>query len=323
MTAEHITFLLMIFFAVFLLSWAIIVPTVSPQAKAARRLRSRISGVINSMDDDAASLLRERYLRDLSGMERWIESMPGMTRLAGLLEQAGWKIPAYRLVVISVVMGVAASLILVIVTRQPLLALLGPLVISPLPFLKLHADRGRRLAKFEEQLPEALDVMSRALRAGHPFVESLQMVSDELHDPVASEFKTTFSDINYGISVKNAFLGLLQRIPSMSLVAVVTVVLIQRETGGNMAEILDKIAAIIRGRFRFQRKVRTLSAEGRMSAWVLSLSPFALAAMLWISSPDYLPMLTKDPLGRQIIAVAFVGTIIGIFWMRRIIRIDV
>ncbi|MGH8569847.1 MAG: type II secretion system F family protein, partial [Gammaproteobacteria bacterium] len=286
---EHVIFAGMVFVAVSLLATSLIVPAFGTEAQAAKRLRSRIRGVMDSHDPATAQLLRDRYLRDLSPLERSFEGLPGMQRLAEMIEQAGRKIPAYKVVLIALGLALAAGVLVGMVTHQSLFGLPAAAIAFGLPFMKILHERNQRLALFEEQLPEALNIMSRAMRAGHPFVETLKLVGEEMHDPIATEFRTAFTDLNYGMSTKAAFMGLLARIPSVSLMAVTTAVLVQRETGGNMAEVLDKIAAVVRGRFRFQRRVRTLSAEGRLSAWILSLVPFVLAGALWLSSPDYLP----------------------------------
>jgi tight adherence protein B len=144
-----------------------------------------------------------------------------------------------------------------------------------------------------------------------------------MDNPVAKEFELTFSDLNYGNDVRRAMLGLLTRVPSVTVMALVTSVLVQRDTGGNLAEILDQIAGVVRGRFRFGRKLRSLSAEGRMSAWVLGLMPLGMIALLSITSPNYLPVLFEKPLGLKLLyAAAILGTL-GILWIRRIIRIEV
>ena len=192
-----------------------------------------------------------------------------------------------------------------------------------LPFYKIRSERIKRLEKFEEQLPEALDVMVRALRAGHPFSHTMQMVADEMPEPIAKEFGLTFSDINYGSDVRSAMLGLLDRVPSMNVMAFVTSIIVQKETGGNLTELLSKISSVIRGRFKLNRKVKTLSAEGRMSAWVLTLIPFALFIMIMITTPGYLEILTESPQGVKLVTVSCIGLIIGIYWLRRIIRIEV
>ena len=141
--------------------------------------------------------------------------------------------------------------------------------------------------------------------------------------PISTEFGITFSDINYGLDVRQAFLNLLERVPNMTLMTVVTAVIVQRETGGNLAETLANISSIVRGRFRFQRKVRTLSAEGRMSAWILALIPFGLFVGIMVTTPSYLDSLINEPAGMKIISIAFILMIIGIFWLRRIIRIEI
>jgi tight adherence protein B len=323
LTSDMMIFLVMVFVAVSLLATSVIVPTFGRETKATRRLRDRIQAVAGGMDADAVSLVRENRLRRLSPWERRLESLPGMENLASLIEQAGRSIPAYRLMSLTVLAVIVSLLTVTILTGSVVLGVLVAFVCALAPQYKLRIERGNRLARFEEQLPEALDIISRALRAGHPFVETLKLVGDEMDDPIGKEFSTAFTDINYGASVRQGFMNLLERVPSMSLMAAVTAVLIQRETGGNMAEILEKIAAVVRGRFRYQRRLRTLSAEGRLSAWILTLVPFGLAAVIMVIQPDYLPMLTKDPLGRQLIIAAFVMITLGIFWIRRIIRIEV
>ena len=179
------------------------------------------------------------------------------------------------------------------------------------------------MEKFEEQLPDAIDSMKRALRAGHPFSAAIKLVSEDMDDPVAREFELTFADINYGNDMRRAMLGLLQRMPSVTVMALVTSVLVQKETGGNLAEILEQISRVIRSRFRFQRKVRTLSAEGRLSAWILAMVPFVLFVVISFTTPTYLPVLLEDPIGRKLIGVGFTLGVIGIYWIRNVIRVDV
>ena len=152
---------------------------------------------------------------------------------------------------------------------------------------------------------------------------SIKLVAEELDNPVAEEFERTFNDINYGNDVRRAMLGLLSRIPSVTVMALVTSILVQKETGGNLAEILEKISIVIRARFKLQRKVKTYSAEGRMSAWVLAAVPAILFVTLWFSSPDYLPVLLEDERGKKMITYGFFSGVVGIFWIRKILRIEV
>jgi tight adherence protein B len=165
--------------------------------------------------------------------------------------------------------------------------------------------------------------MKRALRAGHPIASAIKLAGEEMQNPIGKEFETTFADLNYGNDVRRAMLGLLQRVPSVPMMALVTSVLVQKETGGNLAEILGQISDVIRGRFRLERKIRTLSAEGRLSAWVLAMVPLVLFGVISISTPDYLPVLTESEIGKKLIIYAVISAVIGVYWVRKIIRIDV
>lgn len=321
MSSDHLIFIVMVFIAVFMLATSVFVPTAGSDARTARRLRARVNEALERSVPDDASIVRGNLLRRLTPLEQRIETVPGMEHLARIIEQSGREVPAYRVATLMAIIAVAGFMLLMLFTRSPLVSLLFSAMLAWVPVLKLQVERRRRLARFEEQLPEALDVMARALRAGHPFSETLKLVSEEMTGPIAQEFGKAFADINYGVSVSDAFHAMLARTPSLSLMTVVTAVLVQRESGGNLAEILDKIAAVVRSRFRFQRRVRTLSAEGRLSAWILVLIPFALATVMTVVSPNYLSMMVKDPTGRTLVMFAFVMIIVGIIWIRRIIRI--
>lgn len=323
MATEQLLFLIMVFAAVILMYYAFVIPAFGTEAKMAKQLRARIEEVVDTLEPASARLLREKHLRELSPFARKLEELYGMKRLSSLIEQAGRTTPAYKVILVSMILASITGFIVLLFTQMPSFALLGASIVACLPILKIRQERARRITKFDEQLPDALSVMSRGLRAGLPFADAMKFVAEESSDPIAGEFNQTFSDMNYGVNPKTAFLNMLHRVPSMSLMSMVTAVLIQRETGGNMAEILEKIAAVVRGRFSLQRKVRTLSAEGRMSAWILVLMPFILALMLFIVQPDYLTKLTGEPLGRKLILAACINMTIGIIWIRQIIRIQV
>lgn len=322
--SDEAIFLLMVFGAAFLLVQTFLVPVFGENRRARKRLKKRLHA-IDGMEGVAGqvSLVRSKYLRELSPLERWLEALPGMQRLERLLEQAGREAPAYRLVLKALALGLGSGFLLSYVLPHALAAGLVGLLAAGYPFVRLSLDKSRRLNRFEEQLPDALVVMARALRAGHPFSEAMRLVADEMPDPISSEFRTTFMEINYGGDVRTALGGLLNRVQSVTVMVFVTSVLIQKDTGGNLAELLENLASVVRDRFAFHRKLRTLSAQGRMAAWILALMPFALAAVLSVVNPNFLPMLTENPTGRQLIVVAFVLMVIGILWMSRIVRIDV
>lgn len=321
-TAPLFVFIAAVFGAVLVLMLGL-TSAASRGARMQRAVRRRLERIGADSQQDIASILREKYLTTLSPLERRFEELPLMARISATVEQSGGSTPAYRIVIASLVFAVAGGLLGGLLLHSAIAGLMIGVVAGTLPYFRLVMRRRRRLAKIEEQIPDAIDIIKRALRAGHPFNAAIKLVADDMEQPIAKEFELTFSDLNYGNDVRRALLGLLSRVPSVSLMALVTSVLVQRETGGNLAEILEQIAKVVRGRFRFERKLLTLSAEGRISAWVLSLVPIGLVAMLSISSPQYLPVLLASQLGHKLIYAACILALLGVLWIRRIIRIEV
>jgi tight adherence protein B len=315
-----IAFLGTVFAAVFVLMLGL-TSSASGEARMRRTLRLRLERIGADAQLDIASILREKYLTSLTPLERRLEEMPLMEKLAQMGEQAGRPAPGYQVVMTSLLLGVVGGLTTGILLNG-VVGLAAAAVGFAVPYLRLSMLRRRRLEKIEEQIPDAIDVIKRALRAGHPFNAAIKLVADDLDQPIAKEFELTFSDLNYGSDVRRALLGLLNRVPSITVMALVTSVLVQRETGGNLAEILEQIAKVVRGRFRFERKVRTLAAEGKMSAWVLALVPLALVVMMSIASPTYLPILLTNPTGHKLLYGAGILELLGVLWIRRIIRIE-
>ena len=323
MSNQMLIFAAMVGIAVFLLSQSVVAQAFGDNKKVRKRLQQRLDEIESSGDKDSySSLLREKYLRKLSPFERKLEALPGMEQLARLLEQAGNSTIAYRIAILSLLLAVGGGALGWVFTRSVVWGLAAMCLGLALPYFKISRDRRDRLAKFEEQLPDAIDSIKRALKAGLPFAAAMKLVAEDMDNPIAREFELTFADINYGNDARRALLGLLQRMPSVAVMAFVTAVLVQKETGGNLAEILEQISAVIRGRFKFFRKVRTLSAEGRMSAWILALVPFVLFIVITVTTPDYLPVLLDDPVGVQLVTFGSVMGVIGIYWIQKIIRVD-
>lgn len=317
-----IGFLVVVFAAVFLLMLGL-TTSASGDSRMRRTLRRRLERISAETQEDLASILREKYLTSLTPLERRLEEMSFMQKLADMGEQAGRPKPGYQVVVNCIVLALLAGIMTGLLLQSGFLGLIAAMLAFLLPVLRLSSLRRRRLEKIDEQMPDAIDVIKRALRAGHPFNAAIKLVADDLDQPIAKEFDTMFSDLNYGSDVRRALIGLVERVPSVTVMALVTSVLVQRETGGNLAEILDQIGKVVRGRFRFERKVRTLAAEGKMSAWVLAMVPLGLVVMMSISSPHYLPVLLTSPLGHKMLYVAGILGVIGVFWIRQIIRIEV
>ncbi|MBR9829225.1 MAG: secretion system protein [Oceanospirillales bacterium] len=323
-STELIVILVMVFTSVFLLLASLSIPVFGEQRRVRRRLQQRIGEIAAESDQPAIStLLRARYLKKLNPLERGLESLPGMEPLARLIEQSGSKVLAYRVLLFSFFLGITGFVLVLVVLRYWPAALAAGVVLIVTPYLRLIYLRSKRLHEFEAQLPEAIDIIKRALLTGHPFSESLNLVAEGLEGPASIEFGITYSDLSYGSDLRRAMLGLLERVPSVTLMAFVTAVLVQKETGGNLAEILENIGTVIRGRFRFQRRVKTLSAEGRMSAWILMLVPFGLFGLIYFTTPGYMQILVKSADGHQLIAISFVLMLVGAFWIRRLLRIEV
>ncbi|MGM0769071.1 MAG: type II secretion system F family protein [Pseudomonadota bacterium] len=317
-------FVILVFVAVFLLAQGLVIPVFGESRGARKRLSQRVKQLTeNGGNEERLSLIREQYLSDLSPTEKRIESLEVLQPLATLIAQSGYRTRAYRVLMLALLMALAAAVAAYILTHAWWITLLVMPFGAALPVIYLCRKRTGRIAKIEEQLPDAVDVIIRALRAGHPFIEAIRLVSTEMPSPVKEEFQTTFNEINYGGDVRAALFGLLQRVPSVLVMALITAVLVQRESGGNLAEVLEKIAAVIRGRFRFQRRVRTLSAEGRISAWVLTLTPFVLFLLISLVNPNYMPMLTESSRGQEIVMVSLVLIVIGVFWIKKILNIKV
>lgn len=322
-TSESLIFAGMVFIAILLLATAMIVPTAGTAAQASRKMRSRMRQHLQLQDPGTASLIRDQYLSRLSPLERVIEEVVFFQSLSRLIEQSGDRSSVARVLLKCLVVGLVATVTVFLFSRSFVFALLAGGLAFFIPILLLMRKRANRMDTFEEQLTEALSVMSRALKAGHPLLETFNIVSEEMDDPISTEFGRVFSDLNYGMPLKAALQSLLVRMPSMSLHSLITAVLIQSETGGALAEILDNVLNVIRSRFKLQRKIKTYSAEGRLSAWILGLIPFILAGAISITSPDYLPLMLAEPLGQKMVLVAFVMLMVGVFWIRKLIQIEV
>lgn len=286
-------------------------------ARIARRLRSMSA----KGDVQQASMIRQRLLSKSPQMQALLERMRFSASLDGYLSQSGlpWSV-AYLLGLMLALAGAGLAVGAWFALGWSGLLCAG---LGLLPLLYVRRVRGGRLLKFESQLPDALDLMGRALRAGHAFPTALKMVGEEMNAPVADEFKIAFDEVNFGISMQDALVSLAARVPVTDLKFFVIAVVIQRETGGNLSELLANISSIMRDRIKLFAQIRVLSAEGKMSAWVLSLLPFAAAAVIQVSNPAFLEVLYTSPTGRQMIAGALGLMALGILAMRRIINIRV
>jgi tight adherence protein B len=239
------------------------------------------------------------------------------------LEQSGTEYTLGVFILLGILMASAGFLIGSWMTSNSPLSFLLALFLGVIPFFYVYVKKKRRMEKFQRQLPEALDLIARALKAGHAFTGGLRMVADELGEPIGAEFEKMLHEINFGVGIPEALKNLPKRVDCPDLRFFIVSVVIQRETGGNLAEILSKIASLIRERFKLQNRVQVLAAEGKLSAIILIAIPFVIALVLAVLNPAYIKTLFIDPVGKMLVIFALVMIVIGIFVMRRMIQIKV
>ncbi len=313
------------FLAVLLLLLAFNAFWQSHQGPAAKKIERRLRALSAEHDGSAqTALLKERMFSQVPFIDRVLLSVPGVQRLDQFVLQSGREWSVFRLLSGSLLAGLLVFSALWTWLLQPwLLALTIGTAATAMPWLYLARLRSQRLAKLEVQLPEALDLMGRALRSGHAFSSALQMVGDEMPDPIASEFRAVHDEVNFGVSLQQALTNLTERVPLTDLRYFVVSVLIQRDSGGNLTEVLGNLSRLIRERLKLLAKVRVLSSEGRLSAWILALMPFALAGLMNIFNPKFMSPLWTDPIGIDIVKYMLLLMAFGVLMLRAIVRIRV
>jgi len=238
------------------------------------------------------------------------------------IDQSGLKVTVGIILLASACMAAVGFFLIFYFMRLTLLAAVFGAVTAWLPFAYLRYVRNRRMLKFEEQFPEAIDLLARALRAGHALTTGLSMVAEELPDPIGPEFQTLYDQQNFGFPLSQALKNLADRIPTMDARFFVTAVLTQKEAGGNLSEVLDNLSSIIRDRFKVKRQVRVVSAHGRITGWVLSALPTALALFFCLLNPEKYANFYKDPLGMQMVGGALFLQLVGVLIIKKIVKIE-
>jgi tight adherence protein B len=297
----------------------------SRHGPVARRVESRIRSVAagGQMRHERLTILKQQSSGETSLFHKVVTSIPRIQTVELFLQQSGVPWSVSRLLATCAVFP-PIVLVAGTFTVAPLAFYCGAALISAtLPVLYVSRRRNKRLRQLERQLPDVCDMLARALRSGHAFTGAIDMVGTEFAEPTSGEFRITFDEINYGISLNEALTNLAERVPIRDLRYFVIAVLIQRETGGNLAEVLDGITALIRERFKLFDKVRVLSAEGKMSAWILGLMPFGVGAMMMMINPGFMDVLWHDPVGIKMVGGVLVSMLFGVFWMSRIVRLRV
>lgn len=320
MVAALLVFLLVVVLAGAAVAVARDLPAVLAERKVEQRLKEVGPAVHH---DDGPSILAEQRVGVLPALDRLIAGSPAAAWLPRLIDQAGVPVAAGSLIVLSLVLAIAAGVAASLFVRTPAAVPAAALLGLAAPFLWLLRKRSVRMAKFEEQFPDALDLMARAIRAGHAFQTSMGMVAEELATPVGPEFRKTFDQQNFGLPLREALDGLAARVPLLDIRFFVIAVAIQRESGGNLSEILENLAHVVRERFKIRRQVRTHTAHGRFTGYVLLGLPAALAAALSYINPEQMQLLFREQMGQMMLAGAVVMQVIGFIWIRQVIKIEV
>jgi tight adherence protein B len=325
MDKSFLGFVVLLFIATVLLIEGGYLYWVGRHGKAVKRVNARVRALTadSAAGTESLSILKRASENDAPWM---LSLLMGSSRVGALTQwllQAGlnWSLKRlFAYCAVSALVGLFTGLIL----QQPLMiAVVFGCVFATLPLLIVRHKRGKRIASLEQQLPEAADLVARAMLAGHSFPSALGMVGDEMPQPLGGEFKIAFDEINFGVSMNDALQNMVARVPLDDLRYFVIAVLIQREAGGNLAEILGNISGIIRERLKLLGKVKVLSAEGRLSAWILSLLPFVLAGVISLVNPGLMSVFWTDPTGMKMAGVALTFMLFGILWTRSIVRIRV
>ncbi|MQA39898.1 type II secretion system F family protein [Rugamonas aquatica] len=324
MDYRFILFGVLVFCAVLLLVFGIYGSIHNVKGQQAQRVARRLRNAIGDNGSElAVSITKERLLSTDPGLQRLLQRIPGVAALDRLLLQSGRSWSAARLVAVMLAAAAGGAVLAMMLGLPSSGWLVGALVGGALPWWELNRAKLKRIARIEMLLPEALDLMSRAMKAGHAFPTALKMVGDEMPMPLAAEFRAVFDEVNFGISMPDALMGMAQRVPSADLRYFVVAVLIQRETGGNLTELLASISAIIRDRLRLLAQVRVMSAEGKMSAWVLGMLPFGVGGIMFALNREFLNILFIDPSGRKMLGGAALMMAVGFLVIRKITQIRV
>lgn len=295
----------------------------SRRGPEAVKLRSRLDALSATRDRTTETrLVRQRMLSELPTFERYLQAMPRMRTLDRTLLQSGLGWTVGQVLLACLAFGATAwALVTLVAFQSHAWGALAAAVVGATPILYVTYRKNKRLTRLEKQLPDALDLITRALRAGHAFPASLKMAGEEMAQPIAGELSTVHDEVNFGVSLEQALSHLGERVPLTDLRYFVVAVLIQRESGGNLTEILTNLSLLIRERLKLMAKVRVLSSEGRLSAWILGLMPFFLAAVMNLINPDFMRPLWTDPIGIAIIKYLLILMLVGAVIMRKIIRI--
>jgi tight adherence protein B len=305
------------------ISMALILDIIQERRRRSDALRQLRDFTNNPQGAEGTGLIRGLDAQVPEWLAPIAERVPAFEDANLMLEQAGSTMSLSRFLVISVGLAVSFGLGILVLTNMWIAGIIAAIAGGLGPYVVFRRKRTRRFYKFEEQLPEAIDMLGRAIRAGHPLSAGLKMVSDEAAEPVAGEFRRTHEEHRFGLAFEDAMLAMADRVGIVDVRILVTAILIQREVGGNLAEVLDNLASVIRARFTIRRQLRVYTAQGRFSGYVLAVLPIAVGAAIYSLNPPYIKLLFTDPMGKLLVMLAVIFQIVGFLWIRKIVNIEI
>jgi tight adherence protein B len=292
----------------------------------ARLIKDRLATVQKAPERDPneeLALLRDEQLSKIPALDTLLRRSARVSAIQEALVQAGMKFRAGNFLMLCALCGVATGLATILYTNNLAIAWAALIIGGFLPYSFVSYRRQKRFEKFEELFPEAIDTLARAVRAGHAFTTALEMISNEIAEPLSSEFRKLFEEQKFGMPVRDALMNLTERVPLVDVKFFVTAVMLQRETGGNLAEILDNLSYVIRERFKIQRQVKVHTAQGRLTMLLLMGMPPTVVAILAVFSPEFVHPLFYDPIGHALLVLSIGLQTVGYFVIRKIIKIQV
>ena len=313
--------LLLVALATFAMFWLI-----ERRNSRARIIKERLAAEQKAPErtgEEELAILRDEQLSQIPALDTLLRRSSRISDLQKMLAQADISIRAGNFLGLSAIAGAATSIVVYLVSKRIDVALIGLLIGSVMPYSYASIRRNKRFEKFEELFPEAIDTLARAVRAGHAFTTALEMITAEVAEPVGGEFRQLYEEQKFGMPVRDALMNLTDRMPLVDVKFFVTAVMLQRETGGNLAEILDNLSYVIRERFKIQRQVRVYTAQGRLTMALLMGMPPIIVTVMLLLNPTFIRPLFADPLGHLLLVAGITLQTIGYFVIRKIIRIQV
>lgn len=319
--------LVLVFFGVFTITVLLLVASKAGAPNQTERTISTLRAALAIADqksgDQIVDIRKEELLSNVPWLNRWLLKQDIAPRLRLLLYQAGLKWTAGSLILMCLACFAIPAYLIYLRTGALFFALLMGLALSVMPFAYVLYKRTQRFDKFEQGLPETLDLMVSALRAGHSLISALDLAATESPDPIGKELRICFDEQNYGLELKTAMTNMTTRMPLQDLKIIVTAILIQKDSGGNLAEVFDKASYVIRERFRLRRQIRVHTAQGRLTGWILTILPIALGIGLYMLNPETMSLLWKRPIGIKMLYTSGALTTLGGLIIRKIVNLDV